>query len=430
MDNGTPRVRLIGFVALVIVGIGAGAVYWLLHTPVPGPARLDPNPVRQGGQVRMSARGFFPLEPIAMVVSQKQSGAPSVDLGVVQASIGGDLDQVYVALPNDLASGSHQLRIEGQISGRASTAVVYVRAKAPWVTLGSSDSKPRAQLGLVAGGFQPGERVLIFFGPPKTAESKASATSSSATHLIGSLPTDRVGNTAWSLVRLPLVKPGPYSLMVKGQASGAELSKDVALSAYQPSVELSPWAGPPGIKIRLNARGFEPGEKVGVYLGAATAPATALVTDRYGDLWGAGPITMPYASGAIPLTINLIGEDSTARTSAQFRVLTPKPWLELTQYWGAPGGSVEFSGGGWAGGERIAFHIGSVKSPAVAYGQADDYGWLHNAGPATIPKDATYQVVFVAEGENSHSVAIATFKIVLPFGISPVGVTPTAGTQT
>jgi len=418
-----------GIVALFIVALGAGAAYWLLHTPVPGPARLDPNPVRQGGQIRMSARGFFPLEPLALTVSQKQSGAPNLDLGVVQASTGGDIDQVYVALPNDLASGSHQLWIVGQVSGRASTAVVYVRAKAPWVTLASSDSKPRAQFGLVAGGFQPGERVLILFGPPRSAESKAPATSTSATHLIGNLPTDRVGNTAWSQVRLPLVKPGPYSLTVKGQTSGAELRKDVTLSAYQPSVELSPWAGPPGIKIKLNAKGFEPGEKVGVYLGAATAPAAALLADRYGNLWGAGPISMPYASGANPLTINLIGEDSTARTSAQFRILTPKPWLELTQYWGAPGGSVEFSGGGWAGGERIAFHIGSVKTPAVAYGQADDYGWLHNAGPATIPKDATYQVSFIAEGESSHSTATATFKIVLPFGISPVGVTPTDGAQ-
>ncbi|MGH2457441.1 MAG: hypothetical protein ACRDIY_01075 [Chloroflexota bacterium] len=423
MGNGARPVRLIGVLAFCLLALAGGAAYWLARAPGPGPSRLDPNPVRQGSQVRVSVTGFLPLEPLSMVVSEKQSGGPSLSLGVVPASTDGGLDQVYVALPDDLASGSHQVTIEGQVSGRQSTAVVYVRAKTPWATLASGESKPRAELGLVAGGFQPGETVSVLFSPPQGAKPSRPAT----THRLANLPTDRVGNTTWTLVRLPLVKPGAYSLLVKGNSSGAELRKDLTLSAYQPSVELSPWAGPPGIKVKLNAKGFEPGEKVGVYLGAATASAAKLVADRDGDLWGAGPVTIPYVSGLAPLTIDLVGEDSTARTSAQFRVLAPKPWLELTQYWGAPGGSVEFSGGGWAGGERIAFHVGSVKSPPVAYGQADDYGWLHNAGPATIPKAATYQVTFVAEGESSHSIATATFKIVLPFGISPVGVTPTAG---
>ncbi len=426
MGNGRTRLRLIGGVALLLAGLGVGTALWLAHTPGPGPSRLNPNPVRQGGQVRVSATGFYPLEPLDIAVSRGQEGPVDLDLATVQASTGGDLREVYLALPDDLASGSHQLRIVGQISGRQAKAVLYVRAKAPWVTLASGDSRPRATLGLVAGGFQPGEKVQVILESPSSAGSKSSPLASGP---LTSLPTDRVGNTVWSTVKLPLVKPGQYSLVFKGQTSGDQIRKGLSLSAYQPSLELSPWAGPPGIKVHLNARGFEPGEKVGVYLGRATAPVATLVADKYGNLWGADPVKIPYVGAAASLSINLAGEDSTAHTSVQFRVLTPKPWLELTQYWGAPGGSVELSGGGWAGGEKISFHIGSVLGPAVAYGQADDYGWLHNAGPVTIPKDATYQVTFVAEGEESHSTATATFKIVLPFGISPVGATPTAGGQ-
>jgi hypothetical protein len=413
----------LGFVILVII---TGAVILLLQTPEPKQLVLDPNPVRQGGQVRVSVQGFFPAEPIVIRATRKAAGSDTVLLRESEASIRGSLDSAYVALPDNLESGVHVLQIVGQVSGRQATAVLYIRARAPWVTLKSNEAKPHAKIGLIAGGFDPGEGLRVSLAP---REDSASTPPGRPATKAGSmemavLPTDRVGNTTWSEVKLPLVKPGSYSLVVRGGSSGQELRKDLTVTAYQPSVELSPWAGPPGTKVQLNSRGFEPGEKVAVYLGNATTAAVTVVADQYGNLWGAGPVRAPYSAAGTRLTIKLVGEDSTAETRAQFNVLKPKPWLELTQYWGAPGGSVEFSGGGWAGGERIAFYIGSEKNPPVAYGKADDYGWLHNAGPATIPKDAVYQVTFVAVGQQSHSVATATFKIVLPFGIRPNGLPP------
>lgn len=403
----------------VLIGIGAGVALALARLPASSTVALEQNPVRQGGQVRVSGGGFYPLEPVSIQVTKQKAGSKTLNLGQIHATSRGSLAASYVALPQNLASGAHTLRAVGEVSHRQSTVVLYVRAPAPWVTLGSSEAKPRAELGLIAGGFAPGEHLRVSLAPPKGSSAVKASN-------LADLPTDRVGNTAWVQVRLPLVPPGHYQIVVRGESSGQELKKSLDLKPYQPSLQLSPWAGPPGTKVQLNARGFEPGEKVQVYLGGSAKSVATVVADRYGNLWGAGPVKMPYSDAATTLTVKLVGTDSKAWTEADFKVLKPKPWLQLTQYWGAPGGSVEFSGGGWAAGERIAFHIGSAKSPAVAYGTADDYGWLHNAGPVTVPKDAIYQITFVAVGESSHSVATATFKIVLPFGISPVGRTPVA----
>jgi hypothetical protein len=96
-----------------------------------------------------------------------------------------------------------------------------------------------------------------------------------------------------------------------------------------------------------------------------------------------------------------------------------KPWLELTLWWGAPGVPVGFAGGGWIGGERVTFHVGSGLAPVEADAQADDYGWLHTSGLAYVPRDATMDVTFFAVGEQSHATASATFKVVFPFDLKP-----------
>lgn len=417
------KLLIVGAALVALLVLVAAATYLLLRTPEPGALGLDPDPVLQGGQVRVSGQGFLPAEPVTIRVAQQTGGSGAVTVGGTEASLQGRVDGAYIALPESLASGVHAVQVVGQISGRQATAVLYVRSSAPWITLGSSEAKPRGKLGLVAGGFAPGERLRVTLDARKNAAAGAPTTQKgpSRSFALATLRTDLVGNTVWSQVKLPLVSPGRYAVVVRGLSSGQDLSESLDVTAYQPSVELSPWAGPPGTKVQLNARGFEPGETVRVYVGSTSVPAAAVTADQYGNLWGAGPVRIPYGPPALPVAMKLVGTDSTAQTAAQFRVLTPKPWLELTQYWGAPGGSVEFSGGGWAGGERIAFYIGSTQTSPVAFGRADDYGWLHNAGPATIPTDALTQVTFLAVGEDSHSVATATFKIVLPFGIRPSG---------
>ena len=122
-------------------------------------------------------------------------------------------------------------------------------------------------------------------------------------------------------------------------------------------------------------------------------------------------------SGA--LALNLVGADSGATATPEFKVLDPKPWLELTSWSGAPGAPVGFGGGGWIASERVTIHVGSATSAVESTGVADDGGWLKGIGQVYISNDAGDDVIFVAVGEQSHLVAAATFKVVFPFGLRP-----------
>jgi hypothetical protein len=207
-------------------------------------------------------------------------------------------------------------------------------------------------------------------------------------------------------------------MVLSGQANGAQLNRDLHVTPLKPITELSPWAGPPGVPVQFNAKGFAPSEQIHVQLGG-TDDQTVLQADDYGNLWGAGPIPIPQTAATGELQLTLVGADSGASSSATFKVLDPKPWLELTSWSGAPGAPVGFGGGGWIGGEKVDIHFGSATNPVQTVGTADDNGWLKANTQAYIPNDVADDVIIVAVGEKSHLVAAATFKVVFPFGLHP-----------
>jgi hypothetical protein len=234
------------------------------------------------------------------------------------------------------------------------------------------------------------------------------------------LPTDQAGNAVWAQLKLPRLAAGTYSIVLRGLANGAQLRRELHVTPLKPIVELSPWAGPPGVPVQLNGKGFGASERIHVSFGATASNDSPVVqADEYGNLWGAGPVRIPQHAPAGPLILNLLGEESGATASPEFKVLDPKPWLELTMWSGAPGAPVGFGGGGWISGERVSIHVGSATSAVRAAGVADDNGWLKGAEQIYIPNDVDDSVIFVAVGEQSRLVAAATFKVVFPFGLRP-----------
>jgi len=205
---------------------------------------------------------------------------------------------------------------------------------------------------------------------------------------------------------------------LSGQADGSELRHDLHLTPLKPVTELSPWAGPPGVPVQFNAKGFAPNEQIHVQLGGTQDPTT-LQADEYGSLWGAGPVHIPQTAASGELQLTLLGADSGATSIATFKVIEPKPWLELTSWSGAPGAPVGFGGGGWIGGEKVDIHIGGEANPVETVAAADDNGWLKSNDQVYVPNDVADDVIFVAVGEQSHLVAAATFKVVFPFGLHP-----------
>jgi hypothetical protein len=380
----------------------------LAPAPVsPAHLAVAPQPALQAGQVQLSGDGFTAGETIVISTDK-------VPLGNVTTKGDGSFDALSLILSDQLASGAHPLSAVGQTSGRKATATLWIRALKPWLVLDSYDVPQLGDLGFVAGGFEPMDQVTVTLQPA----------SGPAIQLV-MLSTDQAGNAPWTQMKLPRLASGTYAMVLTGQANGADLSRDLHVTPLKPITELSPWAGPPGVSVQFNSQGFAPGEQIHVQVGGTQAP-TPLQADEYGKLWGAGPIQIPQTVPTGELQLTLVGADSGATSAATFKVLEPKPWLELTTWSGAPGAPVGFGGGGWIGGEKVDIHIGSATKPVQSVGTADANGWLKMTDQAYVPTDVADDVMFVAVGEQSHLVAAATFKVVFPFGLHP-GLGPKTG---
>jgi hypothetical protein len=371
--------------------------------PIPvAPAHLSiaPQPAPQSGEVQISGDGFAGGEGVVI-------SADNLVVGNVTTRGDGAFDALSVTLSDQLQSGSHPVNAAGQTSGRTASATLWIRAPQPWLVLDSYDVPQYGDLGFVAGGFEPMDQVAVSLQPA----------SGPAVQLVA-LSTDQAGNAQWTQTKLPQLAAGTYSIVLTGQANGAELKRDLHVTPLKPVTELSPWAGPPGVPVQFNARGFAPSEKIHVQLGGTDDP-TVIRADDYGNLWGAGPVHVPQSASTGEMQLTLVGADSGATSTATFKVLEPKPWLELTSWSGAPGAPVGFGGGGWIGGEKVDIHLGSANNPVQTVGTADDNGWLKTTSQIYIPNDVADDVIIVAVGEHSHLVAAATFKVVFPFGLHP-----------
>jgi len=433
------------FVLIGIVVLGAGALALTRPVAPPPPPTSTAAPAqtvsfapalaKQDGKIRLSANGFSPGELVVFRAArqpgyarQTPGGATAAAARLTLAQARADKSGVAVAekvtVPDEVTSGSHTLEAVGQASGRLASTVLYVQAKSPWMTLGTYSVKPGNDLGLIFGGLGPLAQVDLSIEPATQTASGGSQDPTKLSPPVSLLhvSTDRVGNATWIDLRLPLLKPGTYTVVAK---AGDQATANVVVLALTPTIELSPWSGPPGSAVTFNARGFAAGDRVQVFVGQASQPALTVNADQYGNFWAAGPIHVPYGVNGGALPLRFVGLDSSAEVAAQFNVQSTKPWLELTAYSGPPGSPVGFSGGGWASNERITFHEGSDSGPEVAAGQADEYGWLHLSSMASVPGDPTSggdpsaSVTFVAVGEQSHATASATFKVINPFANLP-----------
>lgn len=429
---------------LAVIGLALAGVIGLLvsrpfevwsPSPGPGPSprpsnlasvSVAPELASQGGRVTFRARGFGPGEAVIVRVGIGTSGSAGVELARARSGADGTVTVGPVTLPDDLYSGTHPLEAIGLTSNRRAMATLAVQAKAPWINLSTHGVKPLESFGLIVGGFQPRESILLSLEPAQLGPNGASQdpTTLSKPAKLVSLRADDVGNTTWAETRFPLLRPGSYTLVARGASSGKKLTENIVVTAFTPTVQLSPWAGPPGTRIQLNVRGFAPGETVQIFLGSSSTAALTTTADRYGNFWGVGPIRVPYDATGGTLTMRLVGTASGAEASATFQMLAPKPWLDLTAWSGPPGAPVGFSGGGWAADERVAIHLGSASGPVVDEAQADDAGWLTVGGATGVPGDAQNTVSFVAVGEQSRTTASASFKVVNPFDSLPPNLQP------
>jgi len=421
------KVALFGGGLIVALVVGVLVVVHRQENQPLGPIELSPAVTYQGDQVRLSESGLLPAEPAEIRITENGDTGPTQSIRWAQANLSGQIDSLSVVLPENLPSGAHRLVVVGGLSGRTSVAVIYVRSPSPWITLQNGPLRPRQTFGLVVGGFTPREHVLVSFEAVKST-TPGTPVPAPAPTMLGTLATDPAGNSVWTQLKIPTRVAGKYAVVARGSQSGLVVRQTVNLQPYVPLLDLSPWSGPPGVPISLNARGFEPGETLRVFIGNSTTEAGQVVADHNGDSWGVLKVRVPYTTLAGTALIRVVGADSGATVTRSVAVQKPKPWLELSVYWGPPTAGINLSGGGWAADDQISIHLGSALGPTVGQARADDYGWLHPTAAVYVPKDAINQVVFVAVGARSGMSASATYKVVYPFGLGPTPeATPSAG---
>lgn len=357
---------------------------------------LPAEPVRQDGQLPVQGAGFAPDEPVIIVArsSDQQDG----EIGRLRADSDGRLGQQKLTLPSWLTSGEYQIEATGEESGRQARATLLVRAKGLWAQVDNHAYKPTERLGFIAGGFVPGERVQVYLGRDESGSQPLA--------IIG---TDRVGNTAWTEVVVPMLEAGQYTLRLVG--SEGEVRETILIEPFRPAVELSPWSGPPGSTTELNAKGFAPGEPVLVYLEGDAHPALVVQADQWGNIWGAGPLAIPADRKGSSIGITASGQQSGATVRLEFYLHEVRPWVQLTSYAGMAGTPVSLSGGGFAAGERVTVHIDERESPPVASGTTDGQGNFSAIGPVRIHGEPEEQVTFVVVGDQSGAETRATFKV-------------------
>ena len=386
--------------------------------------------VRQQSSIAVGVGGFLPGETVSLQVRLDDKAKPR-EFGRVTADGQGSSAGVQVTLPEWLTSGVRKVEAIGQRSGRRAEAALKVRAKGVWVNVNDHSAKQGSKFGLVAGGFEPGESVVATLLPRQGSQGQP--------YELGKLRADEVGNTAWQEFTMPVLHDDPplppgqakpdywqQDLSLRGERSGLERKETLTVLRLNQVLELSPWFGPVGAKVEINAQGFLPNEKVRVDLLYAkkTEPALTLRADQYGNLWGAGPVEMPPEVKSGEVQVRLSGEESKNSTQAKFAVTGAKPWAELSTWSGYPGTGIYFNGGGWAAGETVVAHLGSANGPVVAEGTTNNEGFLPPIGPTTVPnvppapkakKSDSRPVVYVLVGEKSSAQASVTFSMQVPF---------------
>lgn len=376
---------------------------------------LPSAPVLQNGDVRLSGEGFAPNEAVVIQTADVLSGTIK-EIGRSSADAKGQVVSSTITLPEWVTSGTYKVEAIGATSGRKADGTLKVRAKQVWLNPKEYAFKLTDKIGFVAGGFEPGEKVRVFLTEGQAIPDQHNLPAQPIT----TVTTDEAGNLAWTEFPISSVDPGTYSLLLSSADGQRQINAVLRIDPLEPFFELSPWSGLPGRKVNIDAQGFLPGENVDVYVGGTDKPVTSLQADKNGELWGAGPITIPYGSNGGPLQVTLIGQSSKTKAVTTFGVVQANPWLELSEYSGAPGAAVTFSGGGFYAGEKITIHLGDSSGPMVGAATTDLNGVYSKAGLATIPGDAKQDVTFTAVGEISHLSATAKFSLVLPYVPTPL----------
>lgn len=365
---------------------------------------LDSYSEKPYARVTFKGGGFDPREDIALYFDSVSTNP----VGTLRADAYGGLTGASVTVPM-LGAGQHSFILMGQTSRTTVSSPFSVLGFYPWVGLSSYSPQPEQSIGFIGHDFAPRERVSYFLN-------------TISTNVLGTVAADGNGNfETENIFEIPTSAVGELTLVFYGGTSQMPITATLNVLPFNPGLELSTYAGPPGTSVSFIGQGFARDETVHVYLGQAGGrEISTLTTDQTGSFKGAGEFRMPFDAGSGKITLTAVGEKSRVPVSLVFAVLEVQPWVGLSEYNAPPGTVITFTGNGFGLGETVNVYAGNDRSQPIATAQADDTGAFTAADSYVIPEDARGKIDFTFVGEQSKATATATFTVA-EFPASPEG---------
>jgi hypothetical protein len=325
--------------------------------------------------VNYQAQGFVPGEQANVTI---EDGQGDVEAPLDSATINqdGNLDEVSVTVPDELAAGEHFLHVTGLTSGRSARTRFTLHQITPAISMDTYSAKSDHTFGFSGSGFAPDELVDVRLG-------------GLGGDPLASVQCDGLGNVVAQNVPLPLVQPGSYQLYFVGEQSQLPVSVSFNIQGFSPWVVLDSYALPPYSTIGFTGQDFVPGDQVEVYLGKQIGqPLFRVEADANGQFAVQSAFALPDQVQG-DQTLTFVPHQSGAEITAKFVVLPFSPGLQLTSYSGRPGSPIALTGTGWARDETLEAYVGEsdkqLATKLVATFQTDDSGEFTAAGTFRLP---------------------------------------------
>ncbi len=286
-------------------------------TPLPPPFRpgqyANARVIAEADQVfRIEGEGFRPGEQVRFLLSSPECECRPITLEPQPlADVNGSISYAQVRFnARDYARGRWYLTAQGQTSNRAGIAQFFVGVAPPVGQPGAvfvSTTPQTAGFGqaiiIQGGGFQPNEPVSLWLtapdqsvrGIPESPTADGSGSISGANIRIAIDTTFRVGTwfitaqgrssgrRAIGTFRVESGAPPPAQQPGDPARLGILIHNELRVSG---AGSITPLAAPPGSGFVFNASGFDPNEKVGVWLtrpaGAGVEPIDERLVQREG----------------------------------------------------------------------------------------------------------------------------------------------------
>jgi large repetitive protein len=239
-----------------------------------------------------------------------------------------------------------------------------VLAAGEWITLNSFSGPPGVTLAVTGGGFESGDTIRLY------RNSVIGDPAATAVAVDGMISAE---------ISVPPNAPQGHLTIIAVDSNGDQASNSYYVVPLEASITVdAPSHAPNGI-VRVSGKNFVGNEEVRITLAGAHAAVSADSTGAFNN----AEITIPFVSSGLYI-LRAQGQSSGAEAIHYFWIDAFWPSVSPSAWYVTPGGSLAFSGSGFAPFETLRITEGSSSAVLTTF-EAGGAGSFADAGVFTIP---------------------------------------------